>query len=207
MSTPKKQRIAIWFIAVVLTFGTLGSFMIIALNIKNSAAEEAAFNKAYSQYQQDVSDQADELSAQYYDTFSQFASKVSTYDATSVTELATEDLLVGDGEEVTEDTDYSAYYLGWLSDGTIFDESISDGALETPLSKSDSLVDGWQKGVIGMKLGGVREITMPSDLGYGSDGYSTTIPADAPLKFIVMLIPRITDIEIPQEILDYYSSN
>lgn len=206
MATTKKQRISIWIIAIVLTFGTFGSFLAIALNISNESKSTAAYQTAYSQYEKDINNQATELSNKYYSTFSQYASIPTLFDKSGVTELVSEDLLIGDGDEITADTDYSAYYIGWLPDGTIFDESISDGALKTPLSKSTSLISGWTSGIIGMKMGGVRELTIPSDQAYGSDGYSDTIPADTPLKFIIMIIPRIDDVEIPQAILDYYAS-
>ena len=50
------------------------------------------------------------------------------------------------------------------------------------------MINGWKEGVIGMKLGGVRELTIPAAKAYGSQSAGDKIPANAPLKFVVMAI-------------------
>jgi hypothetical protein len=61
-----------------------------------------------------------------------------------------------------------------------------------------------------MKVGGVRELTIPSDKAYGEAGSGDKIPANTPLKFIVMVIPTpeaIKEPAVPQELLQYYQQN
>ena len=80
----------------------------------------------------------------------------------------------------------------------MFDQSIGEGNLKTPLPiasglKNAGLIEGWKEGMKGMKIGGVRELTIPSDKAYGEQG-SDSIAPNMPLKFLVMAIP------IPAEI-------
>lgn len=206
MATPKSQRIGIWIIAIVLTLGTFGSFAVMGLSVKNSAAEQAKAQEDLTKYQEEVAAQTKELSEKYYSEFSQYANLPAAFTASSVTDLSTQDLKIGDGDTITSDSSYSAYYIGWKPDGTVFDESISGESLKAPIS-SGSMITGWDEGVIGMKVGGVRVLTIPSSKAYGSTGNSDSdIPANTPLKFVVMIIPKIDTIEIPQSVIDYYTS-
>lgn len=216
MATTKTQRIGIWIIAVFMAVGTIGSFAIIVLANSNSQTDQARVNeltaqyqKATDEYQAKVDAQAKQLSEQYYPTFSQFASRPSTFDKTTVTELKTEDLLAGTGEQLTDQSTFTAYYIGWTADGHIFDQSIADGSLKAPLTAAPGgVIKGWTQGVAGMKVGGVREITIPSDLGYGATGSGESIPPNAALKFVVMVIPTPEEIaqpEMPQELINYYN--
>lgn len=205
MATPKSQRIGIWIIAIVLTVGTLGSFLVMGLSVNNQTNDTARYQAAYTEYQTAVAAQAKELSAKYYTDFSQYSTVPATFDAASVTELAKTDLKVGDGAEITATSEYNAYYIGWNPKGVIFDQSIADGALKSPLA-GGSMIAGWNEGIIGMKFGGVRELTIPSDKAYGATGSGDNIPADTPLKFIVMIIPKVTEVTVPAALLEYYAS-
>lgn len=205
MATKKSQRIGIWIIAVVMTAGTLGSFLVMGLSVKNSASDTAKYQAAYTEYQTAVATQATKLSSQYYTEFSQYASLPAVFDASSVTELVKTDLKVGTGEELTSSSTYSAYYIGWNPKGVIFDQSISDGSLKAPIA-GGSMIKGWEEGIIGMKYGGVRELTIPSDKAYGATGSGDNIPANTPIKFVVMVIPKVDDVAIPQALLEYYAS-
>jgi FKBP-type peptidyl-prolyl cis-trans isomerase FkpA len=60
------------------------------------------------------------------------------------------------------------------------------------------LIQGWKEGMKGMKIGGIREITIPSDKAYGESGQGDDIPANTPLKFVVMAIPAPAAIEQPE---------
>lgn len=208
MSTSKSQRIGIWIIAVVLGVGTIGSFFVVIVANNNNATDQAAYqkiqdeyNKRVTDYQAKVAAQSDELSIKYYDTFKQFSDRVSEFDGEAVnkqTDVTIEDLLVGDGEEIA-DGNYHTYYIGWTSDGKIFDESINGDKLKAPFDPSQGTIDGWSEGTKGMKIGGVRMITMPSEKGYGTGG-SGSIPPNAALRFVVMAIPAPET--IPQPSLD-----
>jgi FKBP-type peptidyl-prolyl cis-trans isomerase len=110
-----------------------------------------------------------------------------------VDELLIRDIVVGEGREVGEgDFNYLAYYIGFLADGTIFGQSFDEnGELLPPLRVDENMILGWSQGVVGMKLGGVRVITIPSFLGYGEEGVEESIPPNATLRFIVMLVEKV----------------
>lgn len=203
MATPKGQRIGIWIIAVVMIIGSIGAYFAVILANNNDSSSQQNLQQVYADYLADVQAQADDLSGKYYGTFAPNAERVRSFDAvTAQQKLTTEDLVVGTGEEITATTAFAAYYIGWNQNGTIFDQSINNGALKTPLLIAEglgnaSLIEGWKEGMIGMKIGGVRELTIPSEKAYGSTGSGENIPADAPLKFVVMAIPPFEEVPIP----------
>ena len=196
MSTTRSQRIGIWIIAVVLAIGTIGSFFVVILANDNQAKDQASAQKLYAEYQAKQQAQTDELSKKYYPVISEFANRVASYNADEVTSLSTVDLKEGDGEAIGDNTTYSAYYIGWNPEGKIFDQSIDGTKLKAPLPGS-GLIKGWTEGVKGMKLGGVRELTIPADLAYGDQGSGDLIPPHTPIKFIVLAIPTPETIPLP----------
>lgn len=207
MATPKSQRIGIWIIAIVLALGTFGSFAVMGLSVKNSAADSAKASADLATYQAQIAAQTKELSDKYYTDFSQYSTLPAAFTASEVTDLKTSDLKIGDGDIITANSSYNAYYIGWKPDGTVFDESISNSALKAPIA-SGSMITGWNEGVIGMKVGGVRILTIPSSKAYGTTGNSGSgIAANTPLKFVVMIIPKINTIAVPQSVIDYYSKS
>lgn len=201
MATKTGQRVAIWSIAALMIVGTLGSFLVLILGPQNQATDTARYeeltaeyNKQYADYEAKVDAQAAELSPKYYATFSQYQSRVKSFSAGDVTQLATEDIVVGEGEEITKDSTYSAYYIGWNPDGKVFDGSINTDtkSLDAPfIVQPGGVITGWSEGVEGMKSGGVRQITIPSEKAYGELGSGENIPPNTPLKFIVMVVPNI----------------
>jgi len=217
MATPKSQRIGIWVIAIVMIIGTIGSFAVMILASKNNKVDQARVQQLSAQYQKDyqayqakVSSQADQLSTQYYNDFNSYSSQVGKFDTGSVKSLQTNDLKVGTGSALTKTSTFTAYYIGWTPDGNIFDSSIDSGKLKAPISAAPGgVITGWTNGVDGMKVGGVRELTIPADQGYGAKGSGDKIPPNSPLKFIIMVIPTpdvIAQPAVPQELIDYYNS-
>lgn len=204
MAATKAQRIGIWIIAAFMAIGTIGSFAIIVLANSNEQKDQARVQELTKQYQDDRKKQADELSAKYYSTLDQYRSRVASFDAASVTELKTEDLLEGSGDSITENSTFTAYYIGWGPDGKIFDSSFEGEALKAPFDvQPGGVIEGWTKGAVGMKIGGVRELTLPSELAYGQTGQGESIPPNTPLKFIVMVIPTPEEVPVPQELVNY----
>lgn len=208
MATSKAQRIGISIILAVTVIGTIGSFFVMVLAQQNQTKDAAKQQEQYAKYQQVMKDyndkvqaQADQLSTQYYPTFSQYASYPAKYAIDSVKELKTTDIVVGTGTEVKDDTAFAAYYIGWNPDGKVFDQSIDGTKLKAPIAipalKNASLIEGWKKGMIGMKIGGVRELDIPSDQAYGSQAKGNDIPANTPLKFVVMAVDKPADIPTP----------
>lgn len=215
-STTRTQRIIIWIIAVFLAVGSVGSFLIIVLGNQNAQADKDRFNQLYAQFQKESDDyqakvdaQTKELSDKYYKDFNKYASRPAAFDKSSVKDLEKNDIVVGTGSALTAESTFYAYYIGWNPSGKVFDSSIKDGALVAPLEASpDGVIDGWSQGVDGMKVGGVRELTIPSDLAYGSTGHGDDIPADTPLKFIIMVIEapdKITAPEPSDELINLYA--
>lgn len=216
MATSKAQRIGIIIIAVVMTVGTLGSFfiMIVAnqnsqIDVREDQQKQEEFNKkvaAYqdemAKYQAEVDKEAKQLGPIYFDTLKQYEGEVQPFDGSKVKELEKRDIKEGDGAEVKDPNDMRAYYIGWNEKGKVFDSSFEGDTLKPPFSPA-SAIAGWQEGVIGMKIGGVRQLTVPSELAYGKDGQGENIPPNAPLKFVLVAIPKsdLKQPEIPQELM------
>jgi FKBP-type peptidyl-prolyl cis-trans isomerase FkpA len=102
--------------------------------------------------------------------------------------LEYEDTTVGDGAEAKAGDHVSVHYTGWLrnpdgSAGTKFDSSKDrNQAFEFPLG-AGHVIKGWDQGVQGMKIGGVRRLVIPAALGYGARGAGGVIPPNATLIF------------------------
>jgi len=101
-----------------------------------------------------------------------------------------EDIKIGDGYEVKPGNAVVAHYHGTLkADGTEFDSSFTRGEpVPFPLS---GVIEGWQKGVPGMKIGGVRKLTIPARFAYGDRSPSPKIPANADLVFVIQMIDAL----------------
>jgi FKBP-type peptidyl-prolyl cis-trans isomerase FkpA len=99
-----------------------------------------------------------------------------------------EDILVGSGQEAKAGDTVSVNYTGWLSDGTKFDSSLDRGQPFEFILGQGNVIKGWDQGVVGMKVGGKRRLTIPPDLAYGAAGFPPVIPPDATLTFEVELM-------------------
>ena len=107
---------------------------------------------------------------------------------TTASGLVIEDVVVGEGAEATAGQHVTVHYTGWLTDGTKFDSSLDrDEPFDFPLG-ARHVIAGWDEGVQGMKIGGTRKLTIPSDLGYGPRGAGGVIPPNATLVFEVELL-------------------
>jgi FKBP-type peptidyl-prolyl cis-trans isomerase FkpA len=104
-------------------------------------------------------------------------------------ELLIEDIRVGTGAEATAGQTVSVHYVGTLTDGKKFDASRDRGRpFEFPLG-GGRVIKGWDQGVAGMKIGGLRKLTIPPHLGYGDKGVGNgLIPPKATLIFEVELL-------------------
>lgn len=98
-----------------------------------------------------------------------------------------QDLKVGVGPEVAGGDRITIHYHGTLEDGTVFDSSVERGAPFKTRIGVGEVIEGWDMGVPGMKVGGKRKLTIPASLGYG-DREIGSIPAGSTLIFEVELI-------------------
>lgn len=102
--------------------------------------------------------------------------------------LYIQDLVVGTGTEATRGRQVTVDYTGWLPDGKMFDSS--KPADRNPLMFTlgqGRVIEGWEQGLPGMKVGGVRKLVIPAELGYG-DQSRGEIPANSVLIFDVELL-------------------
>lgn len=107
---------------------------------------------------------------------------------TTASGLIIEELVTGDGAEAATGQEVTVHYTGWLTDGKKFDSSKDrDDPFVFPLG-GGRVIRGWDEGVQGMKVGGKRKLTIPSDLGYGTRGAGGVIPPNATLVFEVELL-------------------
>ena len=102
--------------------------------------------------------------------------------------LIIEDIVVGEGAAAEAGQYVSVHYTGWLVDGKKFDSSKDrNDPFEFGLGQRQ-VIAGWDEGVQGMKIGGLRRLTIPANLGYGARGAGGAIPPNATLIFDVELL-------------------
>lgn len=102
--------------------------------------------------------------------------------------LKYEDTVLGDGAEAAKGQTAVVHYTGWLTDGSKFDSSKDrNQPFSFGLGKG-MVIRGWDEGVVGMKIGGTRKLTIPPQLGYGAAGAGGVIPPNATLVFEVELL-------------------
>jgi peptidylprolyl isomerase len=115
--------------------------------------------------------------------------EIDFVDPTPPTDLVVTDLTVGDGAEATSGSTVSVHYVGVaLSSGEEFDASYNRG---TPLDFRlgvGQVIQGWDTGVQGMKVGGRRQLVIPPHLGYGDRGAGNAIKPGETLIFVVDLL-------------------
>jgi FKBP-type peptidyl-prolyl cis-trans isomerase len=98
-----------------------------------------------------------------------------------------DDVVKGKGPEAVRGKTVSVHYTGWLTNGTKFDSSVGGEPFSFTLGAGE-VIEGWDRGVAGMKVGGKRKLTLPPDLGYGAAGAPPEIPPDATLVFEIELL-------------------
>lgn len=117
-----------------------------------------------------------------------FASKEQEQQQKTIMDkLIVMDEVVGSGAEAVAGDTVSVHYTGTLDDGQKFDSSYDRGTPFTFVLGAGQVIEGWDRGVAGMKIGGKRTLTIPPELGYGDRAVSV-IPAHSTLHFVVELL-------------------
>ncbi|HEU4721841.1 MAG TPA: FKBP-type peptidyl-prolyl cis-trans isomerase [Gemmatimonadaceae bacterium] len=106
----------------------------------------------------------------------------------TATGLYYRDVAVGTGATATSTSRVSVYYAGYLANGTLFDSQTSPSAPYGPIQLgAGTFIKGWEEGMVGMKVGGTRQLIIPPSLGYGATG-NNAIPPNAVLVFTIQLV-------------------
>ncbi|MDD5738896.1 MAG: FKBP-type peptidyl-prolyl cis-trans isomerase [Candidatus Pacebacteria bacterium] len=108
--------------------------------------------------------------------------------STTGDELKIEVLQPGTGAEAKNGDTVSVHYTGYLTNGQVFDSSIGRGEPFSFILGTGQVIRGWDEGVLGMRAGEKRKLTIPSDLAYGEAGAGGVIPPNATLVFEVEMI-------------------
>jgi len=103
-------------------------------------------------------------------------------------ELQIEDIKVGTGAEATSGQKVTVHYVGTLTNGSKFDSSRDRGKGFSFQLGAGQVIKGWDKGVAGMKIGGLRKLTIPPEMAYGERGFPPVIPPGSTLVFEVELL-------------------
>jgi FKBP-type peptidyl-prolyl cis-trans isomerase FkpA len=107
-------------------------------------------------------------------------------------ELKINDIVAGTGAQAVKESKVTVHYTGWLYKnghrGKKFDSSLDSNQPFTFTLGAGEVIEGWDRGVEGMRVGGKRELIIPSHMGYGKAGAPPSIPPDAVLDFEIQLL-------------------
>lgn len=211
LKTSLGQRIIMIVVAVLLVGATFLTYLFVVMNNGGSSRGNSAQNSnideiadAYNAKVAELEELMAPISEKYFKEFSKYLSEVKAYNAAAVNNarLEVKDLKVGTGKTLTEgDTDYAAFFVGWCADGSIFSSALDKEEDPTGfaimLEPSTDLIAGWKEGVVGMKIGGVRQLSIAGELAYGEDEICGG--TNSPLRFLVMAVDAEKEIFAVQE--------
>jgi peptidylprolyl isomerase len=107
-------------------------------------------------------------------------------------ELEITDLVIGEGKTAVKGALITTQYRGFLSDGSQFDSSYDKGRAFQCVIGTGRVIKGWDQGILGMKVGGKRKLTVPAHLAYGERKMGKMIPENSDLLFEIELLEVLT---------------
>jgi FKBP-type peptidyl-prolyl cis-trans isomerase len=116
-----------------------------------------------------------------------FTNENSKMSTSQKPELLAEDVVVGTGEEAFSGDRVVVHYTGRFVDGRVFDSSVSRNEPFQFVLGVGQVIQGWDQGILGMRVGGKRILSVPPELGYGPNDYGP-IPGNSTLIFEVELL-------------------
>ena len=219
LKTSPRQRFIIIAIAVIMLGSIIASYAAIIMNGSkagnNSTSDTSISDAKKQQYTEEYYEETakfSEATKSDFDKFIAYKSEIKAFNEESANEnelVQIKELVAGDGEEVKLDgSNYLAYYVGYCADESIFDSTLDDKDNPTGFSKvldpSLGMIEGWNQGVNGMKVGGVRRITIPGKLAYG-DSMEICGGKNKPLRFLLMAVKNDEELlEMSKKVDDAY---
>lgn len=201
------------FLFVLITVLSIGGIIVYAMNnmddSKNNSATTTLGNKTQAAQKTaqpdkqtiqnfDINNQADEETSEVTPGSAESSASSptpttvpatpTTAQITEVKELKITDITTGTGNAVKKGDKVEVNYLGTFLNGQKFDSSYDRNQTFSFTVGAGNVIKGWDQGLIGMKVGGKRELLIPSDLAYGASGVPGSIPPNTPLKFEIELI-------------------
>lgn len=180
--TSVRQRAFAWFNVVIAVFAAVALTVAVIVQQKITESQQASLDAQTQNAQAQAASCSDNQSEATL-------SAPAAYTATApVTELQSTDIAVGTGAAAKSGDCLVVKYYGTLAkDGTLFDETYTKpSAFAFPLGQG-RVIQGWDEGVAGMKVGGERRLVIPAKLAYGSQAVGN-IPANSDLVFYVKLL-------------------
>ncbi len=119
--------------------------------------------------------------------FSPNNTQQTSMNTSAIGNLLIQDRVVGTGDEATVGSIVTVHYVGHFVDGKVFDSSVARGEPLKFTLGGGQVIEGWDKGIVGMKVGGTRVLSVPPEMGYGMSDYGP-IPGGSTLIFEVQLL-------------------
>lgn len=170
------EKVVIYIMVLVMLFSVVAVTVVLIVSEKNQKPELSEEDLAKITQEDPSTPQAEALPAPEF-----------TLPEGAVAELKIIDITPGTGDEVKPGATVKVHYHGVrASDGVVFDSSYERGE---PIEFSlDGVIAGWQEGIPGMKVGGKRQLNIPSAKAYGEEGAGSDIPPNTDLVFVVELL-------------------
>lgn len=205
LKTPLKTRILFGLLAFAMLFSTVAMYLGVIMSSSSKSSSKTPASEKIKELSDKINQKEEQLakataplSDKYFETLKSYKKEVKAFNATTANNegLKTKDLQVGTGRTLkAKDTNYLAFYIGFCADETVFDSSFDDfknpKKLKNPLGGAN-LIKGWMEGIDGMKLGGIRQLSIPSELAYKEQEICGK--ANSPLKFIVLALEEEPEI-------------